>query len=130
MYIVLQRGYPDGIPINENTSVATGIREGTVVVFRPYFMLHCVDGSFVPYVATQSDLLSEVWQVIHGDGTQDAYGVAPTPGAAYGGSTGGEPISIDDLEPPFVTGKFEGPAGDQVHAEITVTRQQGYCKDE
>ena len=62
MYIVLQKGYPDGIPINNNTAQATGIPPGTVKVFRPYIMLHTADGSFVPYVATQSDLLSEVWE--------------------------------------------------------------------
>lgn len=28
-YVVFQRGYPDGIPINSNTSQATGIPEGT-----------------------------------------------------------------------------------------------------
>jgi hypothetical protein len=75
MWIVLQEGYPEGIPINANTARATHIPEGTVKAFRPYIMLHCVDGSFVPYVATQSDLLTEHWQVIHGDGTQDQYAV-------------------------------------------------------
>lgn len=64
MYIVLQAGYPDGIPINKNTAKATGIPEGTVVKFRPYIMLHTIDGSFVPYVATQIDLLSEVWETV------------------------------------------------------------------
>lgn len=61
MYITLQKGYPEGIPINSNTAEATGLPEGTVKVFREYIMLHTVDGSFVPYVATQSDLLTEVW---------------------------------------------------------------------
>lgn len=61
-YIVLQRGYPNGIPINHNTAEATGIPRGTVKVFQPYIMLHTAEGSFVPYVATQSDLLSEVWE--------------------------------------------------------------------
>jgi hypothetical protein len=63
MFIVLQKGYPDGIPINRNTAEATGLPEGDLRVFRPYIMLHCVDGSFVPYVATQSDLLTEMWEV-------------------------------------------------------------------
>ena len=68
MFIVFQKGYPDGIAINRNTAEATGIPEGTMKKFRPYIMLHCVDGSFVPYVATQSDLLSETWQIVMPDG--------------------------------------------------------------
>lgn len=64
MFIVLQEGYPDGISINENTAKATGIPPGTVKKFRPYVMLHTHDGSFVPYVATQSDLLTELWEVV------------------------------------------------------------------
>lgn len=63
MYVVQQKGYPDGIPINKNTADATGIPEGTVIRFRPYLMLSTVDGAFVPYVVTQSDLFSEVWEI-------------------------------------------------------------------
>jgi hypothetical protein len=59
MFVVYQRGYPDGIPINSNTALATGIAEGTVRRFRPYLMMHTADGSFVPWVASQSDLLEE-----------------------------------------------------------------------
>lgn len=62
MFVVLQKGYPEGIPINQNTAEATGIKQGTICRFRSYLMLHTVDGSFVPYVATQSDLLSECWE--------------------------------------------------------------------
>lgn len=63
MYVAYQKGYPGGIPINKNTSEATGIPQGTIVRFRPYLMLHTVDDAFVPYVATQSDLLSDVWEI-------------------------------------------------------------------
>lgn len=79
MYVVLQEGYPDGIPINGNTAQATGLPKGTVARFRPYLMLRAVDGAFVPYVATQSDLLSEVWG-IEGD---------------LGRCTCGDPMAID-----------------------------------
>jgi hypothetical protein len=63
MYIVLQKGYPEGIPINANTAEATGLPEGTIRIFREYIMLHSVDGSFVPYVASQTDMLTRVWEV-------------------------------------------------------------------
>lgn len=79
MYIVLQSGYPMGVPINQNTADSTGLPLGMIKRFRPYVMLHAVDGAFVPYVMTQSDMLSEVWQVIHGDGTQDGEGIRQGP---------------------------------------------------
>jgi hypothetical protein len=60
-WVVLQRGYPDGIAINKNTAEATGIPEGTVKVFRPYLMLHTADGSFVPWAPTVSDVLAGDW---------------------------------------------------------------------
>lgn len=61
MFVVLQAGYPDGIPINANTSQATGIKQGTVCRFRPYLMMRTVNGEFVPWVASQTDLLAEDW---------------------------------------------------------------------
>lgn len=60
-FVVLQAGYPDGIPINSNTARATGIPEGTVCRFRPYLMLRTADGAFVPWAPTVSDVLAEDW---------------------------------------------------------------------
>lgn len=62
MYIVLQAGYPEGIPINKNTAEATDIPAGTVMRFRPYLMMLTADGEFVPWVASQTDLLADDWQ--------------------------------------------------------------------
>lgn len=31
--------------------------------FRPYLMMRTVDGEFVPWIASQSDLLAEDWQL-------------------------------------------------------------------
>jgi hypothetical protein len=70
-YVVYQRGYPEGIAINANTANATGIPEGTVCVFRPYLMMCTVDGSFVPWEPTVSDVLAEDWGV---DVTDDESG--------------------------------------------------------
>lgn len=64
MFIVLQAGYPDGIPINKNTAQATGIEQGTVCRFRPYLMMFTADQTFVPWVASQTDLLAEDWEVV------------------------------------------------------------------
>lgn len=61
-YVVLQKGYPDGIPINANTAEATGEPEGTVMVFRPYLMVKLADGTFLPFIPTLDHLLAEDWQ--------------------------------------------------------------------
>jgi hypothetical protein len=66
MFIVLQAGYPDGIPINANTARATGIPEGMVRRFRPYLMMMTAQGDFVPWVASQSDLLASDWRIVRG----------------------------------------------------------------
>lgn len=62
-YVVLQRGYPEGIAINRNTADATGLPEGTVCVFRPYFMISLPDLSFVPWTPTVDDCLATDWFV-------------------------------------------------------------------
>lgn len=63
-FVVLQKGYPDGIPINTNTAQATGIPVGTVCKFRPYLLLRTADGSFVPWAPTVSDVLAEDWALV------------------------------------------------------------------
>lgn len=62
MYIAYQPGYPDGIAINANTAKATGQPEGTVCRFLPYIMMRTADGSFVPWLCSQTDLLAEDWE--------------------------------------------------------------------
>ena len=61
MYVVHQKGYPDGIAINANTAEATGIPQGTVRRFLPYLMFCTAQGDFVPWLASQTDLLAEDW---------------------------------------------------------------------
>lgn len=61
MWLALQKGYPDGVPINKNTAEATGLPEGTVCRFLPYIIMRTVDGFFVPWLASQTDLLAEDW---------------------------------------------------------------------
>ncbi|GIE35883.1 hypothetical protein Ait01nite_089280 [Actinoplanes italicus] len=64
MFVVYQKGYPDGIGANANTAEALGVDEGTVLVFRPYLTMRTVDGEFVPWVASQTDLLAEDWTIV------------------------------------------------------------------
>lgn len=63
MYLAYQKGYPDGIPINANTAEATGLPEGTICKFLPYITMKTADGSFVPWLCSQTDLLAYDWEI-------------------------------------------------------------------
>jgi hypothetical protein len=63
-FVVHQKGYPDGIAINANTAEATGIKQGTVCQFAPYLMMRNAQGVFVPWLASQGDLLAEDWETV------------------------------------------------------------------
>ncbi len=60
-WLALPRAYPRGIPIDKNTAEATGIPEGTVCRFLPYIIVRTVDGAFVPWQASQTDVMAEDW---------------------------------------------------------------------
>ena len=64
MWLAHQEGYPRGIPINANTARATGLPEGTVCKFLPYIMMKTATGEFVPWLASQTDLLAEDWRAL------------------------------------------------------------------
>lgn len=64
MYVVYQKGYPDGIAINKNTAEATGVPEGTVCRFLPYLMMKTADGAFVPWLISQTDALANDWCIL------------------------------------------------------------------
>jgi len=73
MYLVLQKGYPGGIPINKNTSEATGLPEGTIRRFNPYIMMKTATGEFVPWFASQTDMLAEDWEIVDGERQSGTY---------------------------------------------------------
>lgn len=64
MWVVKQDGYPAGIPINANTAKATGLPEGEVCRFSPYLMMRAADGTFVPWLISQTDALAEDWETV------------------------------------------------------------------
>ena len=64
MWLAHQAGYPQGIPINANTARATGLPEGTVCKFLPYLMMKTAGGEFVPWLASQTDLLADDWRAL------------------------------------------------------------------
>lgn len=64
MSVAYQKGYPDGIPCNENTARAWGMEVGELFKCRPYLQLRCADGSFQMWVASQSDILTDDWYIV------------------------------------------------------------------
>lgn len=68
MFLIYQKGYPEGIGINENTAEALGEPAGTIERFRPYILMKTAQGEFVPWTASQSDVLADDWAVVGVDG--------------------------------------------------------------
>ena len=64
MYVVYQPGYPQGIAINSNTAKALFEPEGTVERFLPYLLMKTAEGSFVPWLASHTDILARDWDRI------------------------------------------------------------------
>lgn len=64
MFVVRQKGYPEGIPCNKQTAEAFGYQEGTLFKCRPYLQMRCADGTHQMWLASQSDLLEEDWYVV------------------------------------------------------------------
>lgn len=64
MFLALQKGYPDGIACNENTAAALGVKPGATVRILPYIVMSTVDGSLVPWLASQTDILAGDWTVL------------------------------------------------------------------
>lgn len=61
MFVVLQKGYPQGIPCNKQTAEAWGMQEGDLFKCNPYFQIKQPDGSHSMWTPSVGDLLSEDW---------------------------------------------------------------------
>jgi len=64
MFVVYQKGYPEGIPCNKNTAEAWGLNEGDLFKCNPYLQIKNVDGSHSMWVPSINDILSEDWTVV------------------------------------------------------------------
>lgn len=72
MFVVLQKGYPQGIPCNKQTAEAWGMKEGDLFRCNPYFQIKNVDGSHSMWTPSVGDLLAEDWEVYVFDETGEA----------------------------------------------------------
>ncbi len=64
-WVVAQKGYPHGIPVNANTAEATGLPQGTVVAFGPYLTRKDSAGVFLPWTPDHEDLFADDWTAVH-----------------------------------------------------------------
>ena len=64
MYVIYQKGYPDGVPANKQMAEALKVEEGTIVKINPYLQIKCVDGSISTWIPTINDILAEDWYAI------------------------------------------------------------------
>ena len=63
LFVVYQKGYPEGIEANANTREVLGLAEGSIVKVRPYLMMVDAQNMLVPWFASQTDLLADDWCV-------------------------------------------------------------------
>jgi hypothetical protein len=61
MFVVYQKGYPQGIPCNKQTAEAWGMNEGDLFICNPYLQIKQVDGSHSMWVPSIGDVLAEDW---------------------------------------------------------------------
>ncbi len=65
MFVVYQKGYPQGIPSNKQTAEAWGMNEGDLFICQPYLQIKNVDGSHSMWVPSINDVLAEDWEIIN-----------------------------------------------------------------
>ena len=65
MFVVMQKGYPDGIPCNKQTADAWGLNEGDLFKVNPYFQIKGTDGKHSMWVPSVTDILvADDWEII------------------------------------------------------------------
>jgi hypothetical protein len=64
MFVVYQKGYPQGIPCNKQTAAAWGMNEGDLFICNPYLQIKNVNGSHSMWVPSINDVLADDWMII------------------------------------------------------------------
>ena len=65
MFIVYQKGYPQGIPCNAQTAKAWGMTEGDLFKCEPYLQMKMATGSHFMYTPDTLDVLADDWEVVN-----------------------------------------------------------------
>lgn len=64
MFVVYQKGYPQGIPCNKQTAQAWGINQDDLFKCEPYLQIKMANGSHSMWVPSINDVLAEDWQIV------------------------------------------------------------------
>lgn len=64
MFVVYQKGYPEGIPCNKQTAEAWGLNEGDLFICNPYLQIKNADGSHAMWVPSIGDILGDDWVIV------------------------------------------------------------------
>ena len=64
MFVVFQKGYPQGIPCNEQTAIAWDMQMGELFRCEPYLQIKMVNGSHAMWVPSINDVLAEDWEIV------------------------------------------------------------------
>lgn len=64
MFVVYQKGYPEGIPCNEQTANSWGLNKGDIFKCEPYLQIQMVNGSHSMWVPSINDILADDWDVV------------------------------------------------------------------
>lgn len=63
MFVVYQKGYPNGIPSNAQTAEAWGLEPGELFRCEPYLQIRMVNGSHSMWVPSINDILAKDWKI-------------------------------------------------------------------
>lgn len=63
LFVVYQKGYPEGIPCNRQTAEAWGIKEGDLFRCDPYLQINTTDHSHAMWQPSIRDCLAEDWVI-------------------------------------------------------------------
>lgn len=64
MFVVFQKGYPEGIPCNKQTAEAWGLNEGDLFRVQPYMQIKNTNGTHAMWVPSINDILADDWEII------------------------------------------------------------------
>lgn len=64
VFVIYQKGYPDGIKCNKQTAEAWGMNEGDLFCVEPYLQIRMNNDSHAMWVPAITDILAEDWFVV------------------------------------------------------------------
>lgn len=63
LYLMIMRGYPEGVPANEATAEAHGVEIGSIIKIRPYWVIVNPKGEVSTWAPSGSDSLAKDWGI-------------------------------------------------------------------